>query len=120
MTPRVQNLFTTVLPKGEREVLQKLLEGDSFRLEAITSRGSASPEGSWYDQPDAEWVVLVRGRASLEFDQKEMIDLVSGDYLLIPARCRHRVSSVSSDAFWLALHLPGHDLKSDNAFADRQ
>jgi len=30
--------------------------------------------------------------------------LKSGDFLTIPARARHRVESVSSDAIWLALH----------------
>jgi cupin 2 domain-containing protein len=104
MIPEVRNLFTAPLPETEGEVFRKLLEGGSFRLEAITSRGAASPEGSWYDQPHPEWVLLVRGSASLEFDADEKVDLVSGDHLLIPARCRHRVSSVSSDALWLALH----------------
>ena len=120
MSPELNNLFTAPLPEGEGEVFRKLLEGGSFRLEAITSRGSASPEGFWYDQPHPEWVLLVRGSASLEFDEQEKVDLVSGDYLLIPAHFRHRVSSVSSDALWLALHVRGHDLKSDNAVADGQ
>jgi cupin 2 domain-containing protein len=120
MIPEVRNLFTAELPDGTGEVFLKLLEGGSFRLESITSLGSASPEGYWYDQPDAEWVLLLRGHASLEFDQKEMIDLVSGDYLLIPAHCRHRVSSVSVDAVWLTLHVPGHDLKSGNLVTDGQ
>ena len=120
MIPEVRNLFSAPLPEAEGEVFQNLLEGGAFQLEAITSRGSASPEGSWYDQHHPEWVLLVRGSASLEFDEQEMADLVAGDYLLIPARCRHRVSSVSSDALWLALHVHGQDLKSDNPVADGQ
>jgi cupin 2 domain-containing protein len=104
MTPAVRNLFTAPLPDGEGEVFQQLLEGPCFRMESITSRGTPSDEGFWYDQPHPEWVLLLRGSASLEFDKQEIVDMVAGDYLLIPARCRHRVSTVSSDAVWLALH----------------
>jgi cupin 2 domain-containing protein len=104
MIPEVRNLFTEALSKDEGEVFQRLLEGDSFRLESITSRGTASAEGFWYDQSHPEWVLLLRGSASLEFEGNLKSDLVSGDYLLIPAGCRHRVSSASVDAVWLALH----------------
>jgi cupin 2 domain-containing protein len=120
MIPEVRNLFTATQPDTGGEVFLKLLKGESFRLESITSRGTASPEGFWYDQSQQEWVLLLRGHASLEFDDQEMIDLVSGDYLLIPMHCRHRVSSVSADAVWLTLHVSGDDLKSDIAFADGQ
>lgn len=114
MTPEVRNLFTASLPKGEGEVFRRLLEGDSFRLESITSRGTASDKGFWYDQPESEWVVLVRGTAALEFDGGLKSNLMTGDYLLIPQGCRHRVSMVSEDAVWLALHFTENDMKSDN------
>ena len=105
MIPEVRNLFTTSLCDEGREVFHHLLEGESFSLEAITSRGKPSAEGFWYDQSWAEWVLLLRGKSSLEFEESLVIHLLSGDYLLIPAHCRHRVASVSEDAVWLALHL---------------
>lgn len=49
-------------------------------------------------------MLLGRGSARLEFEGEGMITLEYGDYLLIPAHCRHRVNSVSDDAVWLALH----------------
>lgn len=104
MIPEIRNLFTEPLTGGSGEVFQQLLEGGAFRLESIASRGTASPEESWYDQAHPEWVLLVRGTASLEFNGNAPVDLSPGDYLLIPARCRHRVASVSPDALWLALH----------------
>jgi cupin 2 domain-containing protein len=120
MTPEVRNLFSSPMPQGEGEVFHPLLEGGSFRLESITSRGEASPEGFWYDQPNAEWVLLVRGSARLAFEKREIKDLRAGDYLFIPAHQRHRVESVSEDALWLALHVSGDDLKSDNPSRDAQ
>jgi len=104
MTPEIRNLFTASLPKGEGEVFQKLLEGGSFRLESIHSYGQPTPEGFWYDQVGAEWVLLARGSARIEFEGEGMLDLQSGDHLLIPAHCRHRVESTSGNAVWLALH----------------
>jgi cupin 2 domain-containing protein len=74
-------------------------------LERIISRGQSSPEGFWYDQPEDEWVLLVRGAATLRFADSETIDLSAGDYLFLPARRQHRVESVSVDAVWVALHV---------------
>jgi cupin 2 domain-containing protein len=38
------------------------------RIERILSRGHASPESGWYDQDEHEWVIALRGRGRLEFD----------------------------------------------------
>jgi len=104
MKPIIRNLFAqTDSPTGE-EMIQPLLDGKSFRLESIHSFGQPSPKGFWYDQPGDEWVLLFRGSARLDFNGEGMLDLKSGDHLLIPARCRHRVESTSSDAIWVALH----------------
>ena len=32
------------------------------------------------------------------------LGLRAGDWVSLPARCRHRVESVSDDALWLAVH----------------
>jgi cupin 2 domain-containing protein len=114
MTPSVQNLFNSADPEGSREVVELLLQGESFRLESIRSYGKPSPEGFWYDQADSEWVILFKGTACLAFEHGESVELRAGDYLLIPAGRRHRVESVSHDGAWLALHVTGNDLKSDN------
>jgi cupin 2 domain-containing protein len=104
MKPIVRNLFAQASsPKGEEEV-RPLINGQSFKLESIHSYGQPSPKGFWYDQPGDEWVLLARGSTRLEFEGEGMIDLQSGDHLLIPAHCRHRVVTVSVDAVWLALH----------------
>jgi cupin 2 domain-containing protein len=61
----------------------------------------------WYDQPQAEFVVLIAGEAHVEFEGESLPrELKPGDYLLIPAHCRHRVAWTSSDepSVWLAVH----------------
>jgi len=93
----------TGLGKETITPLIEQLKGCPFRLEHIVSRGEASPAGFWYDQPQDEWVALLRGEATLAF-QDGTLDLCAGDALIIPAHRRHRVAFTSADAVWLALH----------------
>ncbi len=104
MKPVVRNLFKKTPSTGGGEEIQPLFEGQSFRLESIHSHGQPTPTGFWYDQAGDEWVLLARGSARLEIEGEGMMDLTSGDHLLIPVGCRHRVDCVSDDAVWLALH----------------
>lgn len=104
MLPVVYNLFSRPQTGEANEQIHPLLEGQNFNLEHIISYGQATELGFWYDQPLPEWVALVRGRASLNFEGKGMLELSSGDYLIIPARLRHRVEYCTADAVWLALH----------------
>ena len=102
MSEDLRNIY--LAPPGESEETIHLLSCDAFRLEAITSRGQASPSDFWYDQENDEWVALLRGSAALVFEDGETLDLKAGDFLLIEAHRRHRVSMTSNDAVWLALH----------------
>jgi cupin 2 domain-containing protein len=108
MNPQPGNIFAHVPDDLPEELQQDLLTGDGFRVERIVSRGHASPaDGGWYDQPQDEWVLLVRGRARLEFEgDPEPVEMTAGDYLHIPARRRHRVAWTDPDTetFWLAIH----------------
>ena len=99
------------LPPGPlaEERFEALLERGGVRVERIVSMGHHSPEGFWYDQPGAEWVLLLRGSASLRFhDEPGPRALAPGDWVFIEARRRHRVEQTSADppAVWLAVHLP--------------
>ena len=102
---QMQNLFANHAPQGDRERFEPLLESKALRLERILSAGQASPPGFWYDQDQDEWVALLSGEAELVFEEKtERVLLRPGDFLLIPARKRHRVERTSLDAIWLALY----------------
>jgi cupin 2 domain-containing protein len=103
MIPKVTNLFPTPSGRGEEDTIA-LLQTPSLNLEHIVSRGQVSARGFWYDQMDPEWVLLLRGTATLDFGGAGMLDLQAGDSLTIPAHAKHRVDKVSEDALWLALH----------------
>lgn len=104
MPPETINLLQAMPDAAAAEQFVPLLQRDGLLLEQIVSHGKASPDGFWYDQPQPEWVALLRGSARLAFDDGER-QLGAGDALLIPAHCRHRVAECSPDAIWLALHL---------------
>lgn len=106
MDPQVYNLFQA--KDGSGEEIIPLLRKEAFVLEHIISRGASSEPDFWYDQPKAEWVLLISGTATLEFEDRK-VTLAGGDSLLIPAHCRHRVSATSLDAHWIALHLDSPD-----------
>ena len=87
-----QNIFGALPESSDHEVFSRLLAGSQFRLERIVSTGQATPVGQWYDQDTDEWIVLLSGAAKLRFeDGDRLVELKPGDYLNIPAHCRHRV-----------------------------
>lgn len=107
--PEVKNLINGALPgaKWAPEHFEPLLTGGPFRLERIISHGHTTPPDQWYDQPHDEWVLLAAGKASIEIEEKGFIHLAAGDYVLLPAGMRHRVTYTSAEVpcVWLALHL---------------
>jgi cupin 2 domain-containing protein len=109
------NLFIDLplAPEGA-ERFETLLSRPGLRIERIVSSGQASPPGFWYEQAQAEWVLLVSGEARLRFEDEEESRLWrDGDWLYIAPGRRHRVESTAADrpSVWLALHFPD-DLKS--------
>ena len=86
--------ITTDLPQpAAEEDVRILATGETSRIERIVSHGHASPEGFWYEQEMAEWVMVVSGSAGLQFeDEAEPRVLKAGDYVDIPAHRRHRLA----------------------------
>jgi cupin 2 domain-containing protein len=105
-TGGADNLLHSPCPPAGEERMDVLLEGPGLRLERIHSCSHSTPLGRWYDQPETEWVLLLRGSASLRFeDEAEARDLAPGDSLLIAPRRLHRVVATDPDpgTLWLAL-----------------
>jgi len=101
------NLFALLPDIAAGEVFEELLRGGAFRLERIVSTGQSTPPDEWLDQPLAEWVVLLSGRARLRFDDEASArELAPGDYILIAPRRRHRVEWTDPEqpTVWLAIH----------------
>ena len=108
MTVTGGNLLRDIAAPGADEDVTLLLETLGVRIARIVSHAHASPPGYWYDQDDAEWVMVVSGAAGLLIDgEAEERRLGPGDYLLIPAHVRHRVEWTAPDqpTVWLAVHL---------------
>jgi len=98
------NLFAEVPTMLPAELIEKLVDTPDIRIERIVSTGQTSPPGFWYDQPESEWVVVLRGEATLEFEG-ETRGMKPGDYVLIPPHRKHRVNSTSvkEPTVWLAV-----------------
>ncbi len=90
----------------EKELFQTISDNENIRIEKIISNGQTTPEGFWYNQDRDEWVILLQGEAKLKFENDTIIKMKKGDYLLIPAHCRHRVVRTSKQphCIWLAIH----------------
>ncbi len=89
------------------EIFEVLVERPGVRIERIVSTGQTTPEGEWYDQDGDEFVLLVAGGARLRIEgEAEDRTLGEGDWLFIPAHCRHRVTWTREDppTVWLAVH----------------
>lgn len=100
------NLFAGLTPEAE-ERFDTLLARPGLRILRIVSTGQASPPGFWYEQEDAEWVILLSGAALLRFeDEPDARRLAPGDWLHIAAHRRHRLewTEAAPATVWLAVH----------------
>ena len=89
------------------EVVGLLLECPGLRIERIVSTGQTTLEEHWHDQETDEWVLVVAGAARLRIeDEGTDRELGEGDWILLPAHCRHRVTWTRAEppTVWLAVH----------------
>jgi cupin 2 domain-containing protein len=100
------NLLRDLPDAREAEVAETLFAASGLHVERIVSLGQASPPGFWYDQNEAEWVLLLAGAARLRFED-EGADrvLAPGDHITIAPHRRHRVEWTDPDTptVWLAV-----------------
>ena len=101
------NLLENIPTDLPEELIEVLASSENVRIERIISHGHTSPEDFWYDQDQNEFVLLLKGKAELEFsDPDKMIMLDEGDSLVIPAHQRHRVSwtKPETETIWLVVY----------------
>lgn len=99
----------------EAEQFEMLVAQGNVRIERIVSRGQITPPGVWYNQQHNEWVLLLAGSTLLQFEgDDEFHRLEVGQWLLLPAHCRHRVAWVPPEeiTIWLAVHWPYPETES--------
>ncbi|RTZ40016.1 cupin domain-containing protein [Candidimonas sp. SYP-B2681] len=101
------NLFDNLPLDTSQETFDGMLNVPGLRIERIVSHGQASPPGFWYQQSWDEWVIVLKGQATLQIEGKEnLAQLRAGDHYWLPTGCRHRVVRTSHDGptIWLAVH----------------
>lgn len=101
------NLLSDIPKSLPDERFETLISAPAVRIERIVSHGHASPTGFWYDQPQAEWVLVLSGAARLQLAApEETIELSVGDSFNLAAHRRHRVEWTTPDepTVWLAVH----------------
>lgn len=105
-----QNLFSDLPALGAaEEQFSTLLAEPGLIVKRIVSTGQTSPPGFWYEQAEAEWVLLLSGEATLRFeDETEPRRLLAGSFIDIAPKRRHRVEWTAPDSqtVWLAIHRP--------------
>ena len=100
----MNNIFSDLPQNLPKEAVQTLIQAADVRIERIVSHGHASGADFWYDQPQHEWVIVLKGAARLQFEDA-MVEMQSGDFINIPAFQKHRVDWTTPDepTVWLGV-----------------
>lgn len=100
-SPRRGNLFADVDAPLRGERAEDLVSWGRLTMERLIS--AESENGGEYNQSWDEWVVLLRGSATLVV-AGDALDLRAGDWIWLPAHTPHTVTRTSAGALWLAAH----------------
>jgi cupin 2 domain-containing protein len=100
------NIFDFLPENLDQEAFDLLLQSDHVKIERIVSKGHTSPESGWAVQEQNEWVMVLRGGATLCFESGDEVSLAVGSHVNIPAGTKHRVSWTTPEVetVWLAVH----------------
>jgi cupin 2 domain-containing protein len=101
------NIFAGISQAAGREQFLTLFENGAVQIVRIVSQSYSSPADFWYDQPEPEWVIVVRGAATLEFEDGKLLEMEAGDHVTIPSHAKHRVHQTGPETVWLAVHIKG-------------
>jgi len=99
-----QNLLTNVPTAIPDEIFETIISNPNIKIERIISKGHKSEADFWYDQDKSEWILILKGEAKLQFEDKT-VHLKPGDYLNIAADQKHRIDWTTPEAetIWLAV-----------------
>ncbi|KZN69778.1 cupin domain-containing protein [Pseudoalteromonas luteoviolacea] len=99
------NLLQAIPANLNDEFFEVIAGNDDVKIERIVSRGHTSPDEGWYDQAQHEWVMVLKGAGELTFENGQVVRLLAGEHINIPAHCKHKVSWTQPDeeTVWLAV-----------------
>ncbi len=105
MKPAPRNLLAALPASLADEEVRALAPPGPVRIERIVSTGQRSPPGFWYDQHEAEWVMVLCGAGRIAYDDGTEEHLAAGDHTWIAPHRRHRVAWTAPDepTVWLAV-----------------
>ncbi|HQM85522.1 MAG TPA: cupin domain-containing protein [bacterium] len=97
------NIYANIPASAKDEITEILAQSKSVRIERIISTGQASAQGFFYDQEENEFVIVLKGKAVIGYEDGTTTELSEGDFLNIPAHLKHRVDFTSNPTVWLAV-----------------
>ncbi len=106
MSQTTSNIFASLPNEISDELFETIVTGKNIKIERIISQGHSSPPTGWYDQSEHEWVIVLKGAATIEVEHQALVHLVAGTYFNIPAHTKHKVAWTDPDTptVWLAIH----------------
>ena len=87
--PNVGEEFTTLL-KHKNVKIARIVSSDKLEIKE-------------YNQDEDEFVILLKGKATLDIKGKKVI-LNKGDTLFIPAKTKHKVLATQKGTLWIAIY----------------
>jgi cupin 2 domain-containing protein len=110
------HLYQNIPGDLPQEMSECLARGAGMKIERIVSKGHRSEPDFWYDQPENEWVLVLKGEATLRFQEgNRLVRLTEGMYVNIAAHEKHRVEWTREEVetVWLAVfYSPGTTLEN--------
>ena len=92
----ITNLFTNLPSNLPEELLATPIDAPGIRIERLVSRGHCSPDGFWYDQEQAEWVLVLKGAARIQLEDR-VLELQTGGFMNYSAHQKHSVAWTTPD-----------------------
>ncbi len=96
------SVFEAADPPCQGERFDTILSHRNLLIERIVSSAAITPHE--YVQAQDEWVLMIRGDATLQA-AGQTIPLTAGEHVYLPAGVPHSVQRVSSGTIWVAVHL---------------
>jgi cupin 2 domain-containing protein len=103
----LKNIFSDIPHDFKEEFIEPLVKDSDVKIDRIVSRGHSSDPDFWYNQDENEFVLILQGEAKLKFkDEKNIVRMQKGDYMVIPAHKEHRIkwTPKNEDTLWLTVH----------------
>ncbi len=99
----MSNFFAIESLGLNEETINEIFTAKNVRIEQIVSRGQITPQNEFYDQEEAEWVIILEGSGELTYADGSVVSLKKGEYHYIPPHAKHRVTYTENPTLWLCI-----------------